>query len=76
MTSRLRVLLLGAGVSAAVSIIAGLWHAAGEIGSHDYLRQGLWRTALWNACRDSSLAANVGAAAGLLMALSLAIGPG
>jgi hypothetical protein len=64
MVLQLRLLLLTVLRSASVGVVAGIAVAAREILAQDYLRQHLWRTALWIACRDTALGALVGAAGG------------
>ena len=57
MILQLRLLSLTVLRSASVGVVAGIAVAAREILAQDYLRQHLWRTALWIACRDTALGA-------------------
>jgi choline-sulfatase len=71
MLLRVRLVSAVVGRVASVGIAAGLVFAAAEIITQRYLPYHLWRTALHAAAYDTLLAGAVGAAAGLLMWLSL-----
>jgi choline-sulfatase len=72
MLLRLRLVLLVVARVASVGVAAGLVFAAEEIIPQHYLAHHLWRTALSAAAHDTLLGALGGAAAALLLWLSLA----